>query len=140
VTTVIQPQVDGPLKVTGEVEILNADGSVNQATAQTWLCRCGKSANKPFCDGSHRTNGFRDGAQVWSGYASKVAEPVAESTKLRITPRSKGPLHCTGAMSVQDRAGREAWKGNQASLCRCGASKNKPFCDGSHRQAGFEAA
>jgi CDGSH-type Zn-finger protein len=69
-----------------------------------------------------------------------VVELLAQGTALKITPRPKGPLQCAGEMSVQDRSGREAWKGNQALLCRCGASKNKPFCDGSHRQAGFEAA
>lgn len=138
-TTIIQPQVDGPLKFEGEIEILNADGSVNQKSAQAWLCRCGKAATKPFCDGSHRTLGFRDGAQVWSGYAPKSIKPVEAGTALKIAPRPKGPLHCTGEMAVRDRAGREAWKGNQASLCRCGASKNKPFCDGSHRESEFAA-
>jgi CDGSH-type Zn-finger protein len=55
---------------------------------------------------------------------------------LRLTARSNGPLHCFGAMRIVGDDGSE-WSGDQANLCRCGQSGNKPFCDGSHRHAGF---
>ena len=42
---------DGPLQVAGEVQILAADGTVIKETSKSFLCRCGHSANKPFCDG-----------------------------------------------------------------------------------------
>jgi CDGSH-type Zn-finger protein/uncharacterized Fe-S cluster protein YjdI len=56
----ITVESSGPLFVDGPVRIVASDGSVIEETARTWLCRCGHSANKPFCDGSHRRNGFSD--------------------------------------------------------------------------------
>jgi len=59
----VAPQKDGPLQVTGNLEIVTGTGHTVDRTTQTWLCRCGHSANKPFCDGSHRKVGFSaDGA------------------------------------------------------------------------------
>jgi len=50
---------NGPLEVTGSVDVLDADGSTKPAGEDPiYLCRCGHSANKPFCDGSHRKVGF----------------------------------------------------------------------------------
>lgn len=54
----IKSLTDGPLEVTGEVEILAADGTLVKETAKSYLCRCGHSANKPFCDGAHKREGF----------------------------------------------------------------------------------
>ncbi|MDQ1250240.1 MAG: hypothetical protein QG597_4619, partial [Actinomycetota bacterium] len=56
----ITVEADGPLFVDGLVRVVAADGSVIKETDRTWLCRCGHSSNKPFCDGSHRRNGFTD--------------------------------------------------------------------------------
>ncbi|WP_263118574.1 CDGSH iron-sulfur domain-containing protein [Cellulomonas sp. RIT-PI-Y] len=51
---------DGPILVRGEVEIRDADGAVVPRRRSTVaLCRCGASAIKPFCDGSHKAIGFR---------------------------------------------------------------------------------
>lgn len=49
----IVPAVGGPLLLRGEVEIRSADGETAYRGTRTALCRCGHSANKPFCDGSH---------------------------------------------------------------------------------------
>lgn len=49
---------DGPLEVAGEVEILAADGSLIKETSKSYLCRCGHSEKKPFCDGAHKREGF----------------------------------------------------------------------------------
>ena len=49
---------DGPLEVSGEVEILASDGTVLKEASKSFLCRCGHSANKPFCDGAHKREGF----------------------------------------------------------------------------------
>ena len=48
----------GPLLVHGKLAVTLADGSVEAKERSTAFCRCGASANKPYCDGSHRTNGF----------------------------------------------------------------------------------
>jgi CDGSH-type Zn-finger protein len=45
---------DGPLVVRGDVEIRDLDGSVLEKTHTVALCRCGRSARKPLCDGSHQ--------------------------------------------------------------------------------------
>jgi uncharacterized Fe-S cluster protein YjdI len=48
----------GPLLVRGGVRIVDADGSLLYEGERAALCRCGGSGNKPFCDGTHKTNGF----------------------------------------------------------------------------------
>jgi CDGSH-type Zn-finger protein len=55
----IRPLKNGPLEVTGPVDLVDADGSAKPAPEDPiYLCRCGQSANKPFCDGSHKKAGF----------------------------------------------------------------------------------
>jgi CDGSH-type Zn-finger protein/uncharacterized Fe-S cluster protein YjdI len=55
----VDPQTDGPLKVSGNLEIMSGTGRVIARTTTTWLCRCGHSSNKPFCDGTHKKIGFK---------------------------------------------------------------------------------
>jgi CDGSH-type Zn-finger protein/uncharacterized Fe-S cluster protein YjdI len=55
----IDPQPDGPLQVRGNLEITSGTGRVVARVTATRLCRCGGSANKPFCDGTHARIGFR---------------------------------------------------------------------------------
>jgi len=54
----IKALTDGPLEVSGEVDIVAADGSLVKETSKSYLCRCGYSEKKPFCDGSHKKEGF----------------------------------------------------------------------------------
>ncbi len=56
----VRPTKNGPYEVTGLTDIVADSGEPMQTTRKTWLCRCGHSANKPFCDGSHERVGFRD--------------------------------------------------------------------------------
>jgi 3-phenylpropionate/trans-cinnamate dioxygenase ferredoxin subunit len=50
---------NGPYEVSGGVELLEADGTPKATNEDPiYLCRCGRSANKPFCDGTHRKVGF----------------------------------------------------------------------------------
>jgi CDGSH-type Zn-finger protein len=49
---------DGPLWVSGGIEVTRADGSTLETRNRVTLCRCGQSASKPLCDGSHKEAGF----------------------------------------------------------------------------------
>ncbi|HXN80139.1 MAG TPA: CDGSH iron-sulfur domain-containing protein, partial [Steroidobacteraceae bacterium] len=55
----IDPQVNGPLRVRGNLEITSGTGRTVTRVTSTYLCRCGGSANKPFCDGTHAKIGFK---------------------------------------------------------------------------------
>ena len=57
--TKMEPRPNGPLFVRGDIEIMDADGNVVRRATRVALCRCGQSANKPYCDLSHRAIGFR---------------------------------------------------------------------------------
>lgn len=165
------------------------------------LCRCGRSDNKPFCDGTHAREGF-DGTEtapvdayadrataypgtgitvyddrgtcehagfcgnqvsnVWkmapktddtvvrgqvmamidrcpSGALTyevdgEVVEPVLP-TEINVIP--DGPLWVSGGVPIERSDGEPVETRNRVTMCRCGASKNKPLCDGSHREVGF---
>lgn len=56
---VVEPRTNGPLFVRGNVRVRDPRGNVLREATRMALCRCGGSANKPFCDGTHRANGFR---------------------------------------------------------------------------------
>lgn len=165
------------------------------------LCRCGGSANKPFCDGTHVKIGFtsadtasgtyderanvlggtgiivRDDrsicvhagfcgtrvANVWGQVGSTDESTVraqviamiehcpsgaltyrfeghdADTEELRpqaIAVTDDGPLWVTGGVAVSA-GGATLEARSRVTLCRCGASGNKPLCDGSHKEAGF---
>jgi CDGSH-type Zn-finger protein/uncharacterized Fe-S cluster protein YjdI len=55
----VTPTRNGPLKVEGAVEICAASGRTIARETRTFLCRCGHSQDKPFCDGSHAKAGFK---------------------------------------------------------------------------------
>lgn len=54
-----------------------------------------------------------------------------------IEPRPNGPLFLRGRIRIVDADGASVREDTRVALCRCGASSNKPFCDGSHRKIGF---
>jgi CDGSH-type Zn-finger protein len=54
-----------------------------------------------------------------------------------VTPLKDGPNEVSGANIVKDEAGNVIQEGEKTYLCRCGFSKNKPFCDGSHKREGW---
>jgi len=58
--TTIQTAKNGPLLVKGPLQLLDPEGKAIQVSGETFaLCRCGHSAKKPFCDGSHKKVGFQ---------------------------------------------------------------------------------
>lgn len=125
---------NGPLYVTGDLDVDGAAPDMAGVKSRVALCRCGLSKNKPFCDNSH------EGAFVDRGAVGSTGSPLAETGgPLSIQRAKNGPLLLSGNITIVNPAGRVAWQGTKAALCRCGQSKNKPFCDGAHKAAGFEA-
>ena len=124
---------NGPLFVQGDLNIEGAPDDMPGVKFRAALCRCGQSRNKPFCDNSHIEAGFEDyGAVGVRGEASSGG-----GGELSIKPKPNGPLILSGKVTLHAGSGRAAWQGEQTALCRCGASKNKPFCDGSHKDIDF---
>ena len=99
------------------------------------LCRCGASANKPFCDGSHAKAGFNATGEPPPGKADPL--PQADGP-LDVQALPDGPLCVKGNLQIISGTGRVVARTTTAYLCRCGASANKPFCDGSHAKIGFK--
>lgn len=60
---------------------------------------------------------------------------------VNIKLREDGPLLVSGPVTVEDHEGNQFdLQGKDTiALCRCGATKNRPFCDGAHKEAGFKA-
>jgi CDGSH-type Zn-finger protein len=217
---------NGPYLVSGQVP-LNEQAISVAPEGNTWdyadtgvtippsggsyaLCRCGRSANKPFCDGTHVKTGFdgtetanrrpfaetaehADGpaldladdralcafARICDGYGrvwntvqeshnAEKAEIVAHqgsfcpSGRLVVTPhgggepielafdpsivlledpqqRVSGPIWARGGITLESADGFVYERRNRVTLCRCGQSTNKPFCDGTHAHVGFRA-
>lgn len=55
---IIKVNDNGSIRVTGPVELVDAEGNAFEHKASFSLCRCGGSNNKPFCDGTHKLIGF----------------------------------------------------------------------------------
>lgn len=189
---------------TGDGEpIAWAEGEVvTDVDKEYWLCRCGNSRNKPFCDSSHRRVGFSaedaaspdarsTRAKTYGGDQTELADDRSVcahagfcTTKLtnawKLAARDDldagkraqltamaahcpsgaltltlegsdveptlpveiflvpdGPLLVTGGATIERSDGLTLEQRNRVTLCRCGASANKPLCDGSHAKVGF---
>ena len=193
---------DGPYIVKDLQNFSNRNGAIDCKEA-IGLCRCGQSANKPYCDGSHKTVGFSsknqldpardrldtykgknitvydnrsicahagictdrlpavfhnreasfvepDGASVAeiidivnqcpSGALSYTLDDDSETRLIgeaSISIAANGPYVLKGKVVLLDIDKGAGASESSCSLCRCGASKNKPFCDGSHWDINF---
>lgn len=101
------------------------------------LCRCGASAHKPYCDGSHSAAGFTATGEPKSAESNPLA---VRNGALTVTSQPDGPLKVKGALEVVSGTGRTISRTSETYLCRCGASANKPYCDGSHKRISFKAS
>ncbi|MFN6569383.1 CDGSH iron-sulfur domain-containing protein [Dendronalium sp. ChiSLP03b] len=129
---IVRIRENGPLAFHAELDIAG-DTSSFRAT----LCRCGASSNKPFCDSSHNKANF----QATGEPLSHDSQPLSlRNGLLKIAPSPNGPLLVQGPLEVCTGTGRTVTRTTQTALCRCGASNNKPFCDGSHAKVGFKDA
>jgi uncharacterized Fe-S cluster protein YjdI len=68
------------------------------------------------------------------GPVPALVEPLAIT---EVTAMAGGPLLLRGALRILDADGNLLAETDRAALCRCGQSKNKPFCDGTHKEIGF---
>lgn len=213
----IEVTLNGPYKVSGDVSITakrmvlsDLGDPVTWATDDTLphdspvlLCRCGRSSNKPFCDGTHETWDFDgtetdtnepfmerkktyEGAGLTVHRVGKICQHASFCTNkttdwyqmlpdtdditqrgqvigmiehcpsgalvyefrdeiiephipVAVSPVEDGPLWVTGGLKITRSDGVEMETRNRVTLCRCGHSKNKPLCDGTHFEVGFEA-
>lgn len=122
---------NGPLALHAEIRIGDA---ISQLRAT--LCRCGASKKKPYCDGSHNAAGFLATGEP----PTRASEPLAvRNGLLAVKPIKDGPLQLTGSVELVSGTGRTLDRLQETWLCRCGDSKNKPYCDGTHKKNGFKA-
>ena len=132
----IMVRPDGPLICKGDSEItlLNAEGEVILKDKEFALCRCGLSNNKPFCDGSHKTNGFKAGQEFIDEREENISTMSGE---LSITVKHNAMYSLNGPVTIFSRSGQSKTGRSKGALCRCGHSEKKPFCDAKHKQCGF---
>jgi CDGSH-type Zn-finger protein len=209
--TEIKPTQHGPLLVTNLERFTGTKGEALPTSPEIALCRCGKSRNKPYCDGTHARSGFnsdRDaehtvdsvgefpGAEItvhfnklqcsaaqecanglpsvfrhgdltrfvtgkpWIQPDREPAEKIMAVIKrcpsgaLRYTINGKtgpdhmeppnirirknGPYEVKGSIPLRTSFWMQQQNPQLYALCRCGASRNKPFCDGSHWRIKFD--
>lgn len=131
VVNLVHVRENGPLAVHADLVVAGKPDGF-RAT----LCRCGASANKPYCDNAHKKVGFAATGEP----PTVTSQPLASRNgKLAVTPMRDGPYVVSGSMEIVSGTGRTIDRLTDAMLCRCGASANKPYCDGSHEQIGFKA-
>jgi CDGSH-type Zn-finger protein len=133
-TITIRP--DGPYRVEGGVPLQGPEGKVYELKPAYSLCRCGQSKNKPYCDASHKECGFV-GTEVADSESSGEPAVTGDVGASVIRIVRDGPYEVLGAPTLTYSDGRVCRTHPYYRLCRCGASKTKPFCDDSHREVGF---
>ncbi len=133
--TTITVCANGPVFVRGRIEILDADRNLVATETRAAFCRCGASASKPWCDGSHADVGFEARAELGETRPKPASDPTSRPLTVRLRPG--GPLVLDGPFRIRAETEDEWVDGGGCALCRCGASSTKPFCDGSHNEIGF---
>jgi len=125
----VRVRENGPLAFRAPLTI---DGAA--AGYRATLCRCGASAHKPYCDGSHTAAAFSASGEP----AVTESAPLAQRDgPLKVEPIKDGPLHVSGNLELLSGTGRTIDRVSEAWLCRCGQSGRKPYCDGTHKKIGF---
>lgn len=132
----IMVRPNGPLICKGDTEItlLNAEDEIILKDKEFALCRCGLSKNKPFCDGSHKT---QDEDMPQSFTDEREEELSSLSGDLTITVKVNAMYSLKGPVTIFSRDGLSKTTRTKGALCRCGHSEKKPFCDAKHKQCGF---
>ncbi len=134
---IIAPYQNGPLNITGKLELIDANGNLLEKTKELFLCRCGNSNNKPYCDGQHKKYNYRDNGEFKHPPPSE--DNLINKGTLEIKLQANGPLSFRGVVCIQDSAQQVNITRKVGTLCRCGHSSNSPFCDGTHSKIEFIA-
>lgn len=125
---------DGPLYVKGDVRITDPVGETILEDTRVALCRCGRSRNKPLCDGSHEEAEFRAEGALTEAQLAESGEGTSDGGELVIRAADPGPLAIRGSAEIRGEHSASCGHVRVGALCCCGKSKNKPFCDGSHAE------
>ena len=133
----VRLEADGPVYLSGDIEIVDVEGALILKDTRVALCRCGASEKKPFCDGRHSDAGFRASGDFPENRPDD--QEIVPGEKLTVTRRPNGPLMLAGPVTISNADGSDQITRMKVSLCRCGASNRKPFCDGTHKAIGFAA-
>lgn len=128
---VVRLRENGPLALHADLRL-----SGKAIGFRATLCRCGASKRKPLCDGSHAAAGFVATGEPATGKTDALAQ---RGGPLSVTPQKNGPLLVEGNLEICSGTGRTIERTTKTWLCRCGGSKNKPYCDGTHGRIGFRA-
>ncbi len=126
----------GPLHITGTLELRDNNGKLIESGEELYLCRCGHSNNKPYCDGQHKKINFQDNGEFKKPPESEKG--MLNEGKLEIKVQKDGPLLFQGVASIQNTKQQHVLR-KVGALCRCGQSHNSPFCDGTHTKIEFTA-
>ena len=134
-TITIRP--NEPYRVEGDVPLEGPEGQSYELKPAYSLCRCGQSANKPYCDATHKECGFVGAETADPGFpgGAKEQDDAEAASVIRVV--RDGPYEVLGAPTLTFSDGRVCETRSFYRLCRCGASKSKPFCDDTHLQIGF---
>ncbi len=124
----------GEYRIRGELKLTKMGGELIAEESRMTLCRCGESANKPFCDNSHRKARFVAESTVHDNAAETATFEANGPLTIVMAP---GPLLLQGNFEIRDQTDTQIFRGDKTALCRCGDSANKPFCDGAHKTNGF---
>ncbi len=128
---VVRIRENGPLAFRADLQIAGL------RSIRATLCRCGASKSKPHCDGSHAAAEFAATGEP----PTQPCDPLEQrGGPLGVNPIANGPLEVVGNLELCSGTGRTVNRTQKSYLCRCGASGNKPYCDGTHKKIGFQAA
>ncbi|NIT56272.1 MAG: hypothetical protein GWN00_08570 [Aliifodinibius sp.] len=129
---------DGPLYLRGNIEIQNAEGETLLEDTRVAICRCGESENKPLCDDTHKDIDFEAPASFDKAKLHPTKDGDPSENKLILKLMDNGPILLEGTYRVHSIANEAVNSSKNVALCRCGQSSGKPFCDGTHKEVGFE--
>ena len=129
---------DGPLYAKGDIEVQSADGKVLLRDTRVAFCRCGASKHMPLCDNRHGLVDYENDGRM-PPLRSGDGFRNDKKAKLQITIATDGPLLLSGPFEILDSNGMPGFRGDRGALCRCGATKKSPFCDGSHAAIQYRA-